>query len=292
MNSQNASANLLGRGDCSGSGVALMAAGGVACEASGGFNCALGDSLSIEHLAAFGERFDAVQARGVADARRGGNFYRALRRDFHFRLDDVFGPVAAAGGNVAGKGEIWQRGHGDVVRAADAGFQHASAPDGNGFLLAEIVDAAGSGVAADAAEFHVDDFAGADFNGGAGVLDIMDAFVEADRSFELSLQRGVGIDVVVAQRLLDHNQVEGVEPLQVRSVFQAISGIGVHHQANAREFFAKGAGGGDVVVRLDFYFDALVAGGEFFFNLGEERRDVSLDTNGNAGGNFVARAAE
>ena len=63
------------------------------------------------------------------------------------------------------------------------------------------------------------------------------------------------------ERLLDHDQVEGVEPLQVRSVFQAIGGIGVHHQANAREFFAEGAGRFDVVAGLDFYFDALVAGG-------------------------------
>src|SRR5271170_5460922 len=269
MNSQNASASLPGRGCCSGFGAAEMA-GDAGCAANGDVNgdvnCALG--LSIEHLAAFGERFDAVQARGVADARRGGNVYGAARRDFHFRLDDVFGPIAAAGGKVAGLREIRQRGHSDVMRAADAGFQHASAPHGDGFLLAEIVDAAGGSVAADAAELHIDNFAGADFDGGAGVLDIVDALVQANGSFELALQRGVGIDVVVAQRLFDHDQVEGVEPLQVRRVFQAIGGIGVHHQANARKSFAEGAGGFEVVARLDFYFDALVAGGQFFFHFG------------------------
>ena len=47
----------------------------------------------------------------------------------------------------------------------------------------------------------------------------------------------------------------------MRSVFQAVGGIGVHHQANAREFFAEGAGWFDVVAGFDFYFDALVAGG-------------------------------
>src|SRR5271155_3658952 len=256
MNSQNASASLPGRGCCSGFGAAEMA-GDAACEASGDVNgdvnCALG--LSIEHLAAFGERFDAVQARGVADAWRGGNFYRAFCGDLHFRLDDVFGPVAAAGGNVAGKREVRQRGHRDVVRAADAGFEHASAPHGDGFLLAEIVNPARGGVAADAAELHIDNFAGADFDGGAGVLDIVDALVEADGRFQLALQRGVRIDVVVAQGLLDHDQVEGAEPLQVRSIVQAIGGIGVHHQANARKSFAEGAGGFEVVARLDFNFD-------------------------------------
>src|SRR5271156_4765866 len=260
MNSQNASTSLLGRGCCSGFGVTVTAlvAGGANGEVSGEVKCALG--LSIEHLAALGERLDALHARGVADSRRGGNFYRASRRDFHFRLDDVFGPVAAAGGYVARKREIRQRGHGDVVRAADAGFQHASAPDGDSFLLAEIMNAAGCGVAAEAAELHIDYFAGADFDGGAGVLDVVNTFVETDGSFELALQRGVGVDVVVAQGLLDHDQVEGVQPLQVRSVFQAIGGISVRHQANTREFFAEGAGGFDVVARFDFYFDALVAG--------------------------------
>src|SRR5271170_1176085 len=269
MNSQNASASLLGRGCCSEFGGAAMA-GDAGCAANGDVNgdvnCALG--LSIEHLAAFGERFDAVQARGVADARRGGNVYGAARRDFYFRLDDVFGPIAAAGGNVAGQREIRQRGHGDVVRAADAGFQHASAPHGDGFLLAEIVNPVCGGVAANAAQFHIDDFAGAGFDGGAGVLDVVDALVEADGRFQLALQRGVRIDVVVAQRLFDHDQVEGVELFQVRRVFEAIGGIGVHHQADAREFFTQRARGRDVVARLDFNFDALVAGGQFFFHLG------------------------
>src|ERR1700733_2401637 len=257
MNSQNASVNLLGRGGSlafSAAAAAVTTGGGIG-EVAGDVNGVL--ELSIEHLAALGERFNSVQARGVADPGHGGHFYGALRRDFHLRLDDVFGPVAAAGGGVAGPREIRQRGHGDVVRAADAGFQHASAPDRNRFLLAKIVDAAGYGVSADAAQLHIDDFAGADFDGGAGVLDVMDAFVEADRSFELALQRGVGIDVVVPQRLLDHDQVEGVEPLQVRSVFQAISGISVHHQANAWEFFAQRAGWFEVVAGFDFYFDAL-----------------------------------
>src|SRR5271155_6191503 len=105
MNSQNASVNLLGRG-FSESGVSVAAAG----EVNGDVNGGLG--LSIEHLAAFAERFDAREARRVADARRGGNFYGPFCGDFHFRLDDVFGPVAAAGGGVARGGDMLQRGPG------------------------------------------------------------------------------------------------------------------------------------------------------------------------------------
>src|SRR5580692_7972727 len=289
MNSQNASVSLRGRG---GSGFDVVVAGDVNGVASGEVTRGLGFSPSFEHLAAFGERFDAIEARRVTDAGRAGNLYRALRRDFHFRLDDVFAPVAAAGRDVAGQGEVRQRRHGDVVCAADAGFQHASAPDGNGFLLAVIVDAAGGGVSADAAQFQVDDLAGADFDRGAGVLDVVDAFVEADGSVELALQGGMGVDVVVAKGLLDHDQVEGVELFQQRRILQAISGIGVHHQAEAREFFTEGAGGLDIVARLDFYFDALVSGGQFLFHFGVQGGDVGLDADRNAAGDFVACAAE
>ncbi len=75
MNSQNASVSLLGRG---GSGFSVVVAGDVNGEASGDITRALGFSLSLEHLAAFGERFDVIEARRVTDAGRGGNFYRAF----------------------------------------------------------------------------------------------------------------------------------------------------------------------------------------------------------------------
>ena len=175
----------------------------------------------FENLAALGERFDSVEARLIADSGRGGHADGSLRRHFHFGLDDVFSPVAAAGGNVAGKRKIRERRHGDVVRAADAGFEHAAAPDRNGIRLAKIVNAARGSVSADAAEFDVDDFAGADFDRGARVFDIVDAFIEANRRFDLALQLGVGKDVVPAKRLLDHHEVEGIELLEKRRVFEA-----------------------------------------------------------------------
>ncbi len=63
-----------------------------------------GERLKLfENLAALRDGFDAVHSRRVADAGRGGNANRALRRNLHFRLDDVFRPIAAAGGNIAGQ---------------------------------------------------------------------------------------------------------------------------------------------------------------------------------------------
>ena len=59
---------------------------------------------------------------------------------------------------------------------------------GIAFRLAQIVNAARARVSAHAAELDVDDAAGADLDGGARVLDVVDAFVEANRRFELALQ--------------------------------------------------------------------------------------------------------
>src|ERR1700741_631769 len=112
--------------------------------AAGAVNFELGRSVrrSFEHFALLGECLDAIEARGVADSWRRGHTNCALGRDFYFRLDDVFGPIAAARRDVAGKREIRQRRHGDVVCATDARFQHTATPDRDGFGLAEIVDSA------------------------------------------------------------------------------------------------------------------------------------------------------
>ncbi len=63
-----------------------------------------------------------------------------LAGDRYFGLNDIFDPVAAAGGDVPGQREIFQRGKRDVVRPADAGLEHAAAPDRNLPRLAEVVN--------------------------------------------------------------------------------------------------------------------------------------------------------
>jgi hypothetical protein len=246
----------------------------------------------LDDLAADGERVDAITARRIPEAGRRGSDDCAARSDFDFGRDDVLGPVALAGGNVTGKREIGKRGQGDVVSAADAGFEHAAAPDGDGFFLAEIVNAARGGVAADAAELDIDDLAGADFDGGASVLEIVNAFVEADGSLKVALKFGVGVDVVVAERLLDHDEEEIVELLEERRVGECVGGIGVGHEPNARKFFAESTDKGDVLAGLDFDLDALIAGGKFAFDFSEQIRDRRLQADRDAAGNFRARAAE
>src|SRR5258708_4958317 len=96
------------------------------------------------------EFFDALAARFQTEAGTRGYANRPLRRDGTFRIDDVFLPVSFAGSNIPGGGEIGKRRECDIVRATDAGFEHAAAPAGDAVPLAEIVDAPRHGVTADA----------------------------------------------------------------------------------------------------------------------------------------------
>ncbi len=102
------------------------------------------------------------------------------------------------------------------MSAADAGFEHASAPDRDGVLLTEIVDAFGFAETPDSAEFNVDDFARAESNGGFGLLVGVNAFIEADGRLQGFLDFDVAEEVVPAERLLNHHQVVGVELLEER----------------------------------------------------------------------------
>src|SRR5713101_5446954 len=108
----------------------------------------------------FAPRLDLIEARREADAGSLGNAYGALRSDANFRLDDVFAPITAAGGHIAGERKIRQRGEGNVVGAPDARLEHPAAPHRHLLLLAKVVNAPRNGIAADAPELHVDDAAG------------------------------------------------------------------------------------------------------------------------------------
>ena len=145
-----------------------------------------------------GERGDAVEAGREADAGGGRDVDGAVRRHSDFGIDDVFLPVALARGDIAGEREVRKRRQGDVLSAADAGFEHPSAPDGNFVAPAQVVDALGLKMAADASEFDVDDFARPERDGGFRVFVGVDAFVETNRSLEILLNFDVAEEVVPA----------------------------------------------------------------------------------------------
>ncbi len=71
--------------------------------------------------------------------------------------------------------------------SANSRLKHSSAPHWNAAQAANIVYALGLGVAANAPQFHVDDLAGSEFDGGDCMPRILDAFIQADRRSQLRL---------------------------------------------------------------------------------------------------------
>ena len=102
---------------------------------------------------------------------------------------------------------------------------------------------------------------------------------------------GVVDDVVVRQRLLDHHQVKIVELAQMVGIGQRVGGVGVGHQLDGGKALAHLAHHVDIPAGLDLHLDALVAGGQLALDLLEQLRHGILNADGDAAGNFAARAA-
>src|SRR3989441_7459265 len=154
-----------------------------------------------------GKAFDQVAADRITNAGPLRNNDCAARSDLDGGIDDVFVPVAAAGGDVAGKGEAGESGKGNIVGAADSGFEHSAAPDGDFFGGAIFLDGAPAGMSADAAEFDVDDAARAQFDRGGSITYVPDRFIQADGRAEALLKFCMRKNVVPPKRLFDHEQI-------------------------------------------------------------------------------------
>src|SRR5271169_671896 len=84
----------------------------------------------------YGQFFNPLAPRLESDARPSWHSDGPLRRDRHFRLDNVLGPIALAGANVPRKRKVGQRRKGNVVRPPDSRLQHSTAPHRHSILLA------------------------------------------------------------------------------------------------------------------------------------------------------------
>src|SRR5690242_7806148 len=125
-----------------------------------------GDGGAGEFLLTDRELLDAAGADLVAEAGRLRNVDDAVGRYPDFGIDDVLIPIALAGADVARPDESSLSRHGDVMGASDSGFDHAAAPNGSAAGSAVRLNKAGFAVTADAAEFDVDDAAGAEVERG------------------------------------------------------------------------------------------------------------------------------
>ena len=179
----------------------------------------------------------SVLAHGDARARgiRHPQLPAVLAVAEHERLGEVLGEVARRRRRVAGQREARQRGERDVRGAADAGLEHAAAPDGHVERAAGVVHAQRLEVAAHAAGLDVDDR-------GRAALDRVDG----RRTRRGSTRRGtpasshvggeahVRREVLLGERLLDEQQVELVEPGEQRDVVGRVRRVRVDLQQPAR----------------------------------------------------------
>src|SRR5580765_6654970 len=162
---------------------------------------------SGQPLFAHGELLDAVHSRGKADTWPGWYANGSLRRHGYFRFDDVLMPITPAGRHVAGQDKIRQSGKRNVVGAPNPRLQHPAAPHRDTLCLTKIMNLLGHCVSAHAPHLDVDDLARTQLDGRIRLLDRVNALIQANRRLQFLLQRHVTIQIVPAQRLLDHHQV-------------------------------------------------------------------------------------
>ena len=120
-----------------------------------------------------------------------------------------------------------------------------------------------------------------------------DRLVEAERCDQLPLQLGVAHEIVPGERLFDHHEAELVEACQVRCVGERVGVVGVGHEV--RVLTHRGAHGAhpvDVTPRCDLDLHLLVPFGDRRLGLGDERMDVALDAERDAGGDLFARSSD
>ena len=157
----------------------------------------------------------------------------------------------------------------------------------------EVVDAARLEVAAHPARLDVHDRAGAELQGQLGHRHRRDRLVEAQGGAHEPGQLRVTEEVVLGQRLLDEEEVEGVERLQPGRVLQAVRGVGVDlEQQVATEALPHRSHGLDVPARLDLQLHPPVALVDVAADDVEEGRDRPGDADGDAGGHLRSGRAE
>src|SRR5712671_5672051 len=145
---------------------------------------------------AHGKLVDAIHPRRKANTRPGWHPNGSLRRYRHFRLDDVLMPITPAGGHIPGQNKIRQSRQRNVVRAPDPRLQHPATPHRDALGLAKIVNPLRHRVSAHSPHFDVDDLASAQCDSRLGLLERMDALIQANRRLQFLLQHHVTIQNV------------------------------------------------------------------------------------------------
>jgi len=139
--------------------------------------------------------------------------------------------------------------------------------------LAEIVNLLGLAKSSHAADFDIDDPASSGFDGSGTIAGVTNGFIEADRSAQFTLKPRVVIDVIIPERLFDHEQLELIELAKMINVIERVGRISI---TTERDIGPSGADAfDDLEVPTGFHFElnAAVPGGKFELDLVEQLLD-------------------
>src|SRR5689334_21253363 len=145
---------------------------------------------------------------------------------------------------------------------------------------------------AHSSDLDVDDFACAEFQSCLCIAPAVDRLIQADTALQLLLQSSVEIEIIMPERLLDHEQVEGIEFFQVVDLVQRISRIGIATQDDLRPASADLFKDFHVPSGLALYLDAAITGVQLSLNFFQQLLVRILNPNGNAAGDFFLRSAQ
>src|SRR5207245_9993918 len=96
--------------------------------------------------------------------------------------------------------------------------------------LTEIVNLLGLAKSSHAADFDIDDPTSPGFDGSGTVAGVPNGFIEADGSAQFTLKPRVVIDVIVPERVFDHEQVESIEFAKMLNIIARVGHISITSQ--------------------------------------------------------------
>ena len=102
------------------------------------------------------------------------------------------------------------------------------------------------------------------------------------------LQPRVVINVVVPQRLLDHQQVELVEAAQVLDLIESVGGVRIATERDVRPLRSNSFENIHIPARLDLDFDAPVARIQFYLDFFQKLLHRVLNSNRNTARDFAS----
>src|SRR5579859_8094195 len=158
--------------------------------------------------------------------------------------------------------------------------------------MSDVVNGDGLTEAANAPNFNVDDLARAKLQRGLRVTPAVDGFIQTNAGFQLFLQAGMKVKIIVPEWLFDHQEVESVKLFQVVNLVERVSGIGVATEHDLRPACTDFLEDLNVPARFALDLDSAVARVQLGLDFLQQLLVRVLYANGNATRNFFLRSTQ